>query len=462
MKSIWAAVAAISLAVVTVGVAPSAGATVPATQCAPGAHYAAATSPIAFWSTEARCAVVPAGAGGVNGPENFGTKFPGDAAVSMGIVHAAIYDAAVALEGGYQPYAPTPASPADASPEAAIATAAHDTLAGLQPQLGGTPGIVDADYAAYLAAIPDGQAKTDGIAVGHQAAQGILALRMNDGRGCATTVADLGIPAPGPGIWIPNLTGKPLGVCLPGTRPLVMQSASQFRPDGPNPLTSSEYAADVNQVESLGAVDSTTRTAAQANQAYFWTDHDTRQWNDGLLRLASDQGLGLLQTARMLAMADVASADALIACFDAKYHYWFWRPYQAIQGAASDGNPATIADPTWQPLGATPDFPEYPSGHACYTGAIVTALDAFFGTDNVSLTLDSRAPGVTQRAVTFARLQDAVKDVDWARVYVGFHFRDSDLQGSTLGRTVARFVVRNAFQPLVVAPGRANRWAILF
>jgi hypothetical protein len=381
--------------------------------------------------------------------ENFGNKFPGDAAVYMGIVHVAIYDAAVSITGGYKPYAATPVAPAGTSPEAVVAAAAYNTLTGLQPQLGASQAILDADYAAYLGAIPDGTAKADGIAVGEQVAQAVVALRANDGRGCSTTLADLGQPAPGPGVWQPG-PGPVAGLCLPGTRPLGLRSASQFRPDGPNPLTSTAYAEDFNQIKDLGRADSTTRTPAQTNQALFWTDHDIRQWNDGLLRLAADQRLDLTQTARMLAMAHVAGADAVIACFDAKYHYWSWRPYQAIPAADTDGNPATMADPTWKPLGTTPNHPEYPSGHACHSTAVVTALDAFFGTDKVTLHLDSRAPGLPQaaRTRTYDRLHDAVKDVDAARVLVGFHFRNSDQQGTTLGRKVGRYITDHYFQPL--------------
>ena len=157
-----------------------------------------------------------------------------------------------------------------------------------------------------------------------------------------------------------------------------------------------------------------------------------------------------MQTARMLAMAHVAGGDAVIACFDAKYHYWSWRPYQAIPSADTDGNPATVPDPTWKPLGTTPNHPEYPSGHACHSTAVVTALDAFFGTDKVTLHLDSRAPGLPQaaRTRTYDRLHDAVKDVDTARVLVGFHFRNSDQQGTTLGRKVGNYITDHYFQPL--------------
>src|SRR5262245_29320774 len=421
----------------------------PTTQCAPASHYPAASTPVAFWSTEARCAIVPSGPGGAFGSENFGTKFPGEAAVYMGIVHVAIYDAAVSLTGGYQPYAATPRAPEGTSPEAAVATAAYETLTGLQPQLGASQAILDADHTAYLAAIPDGPSKADGIAVGDQVAQAVLALRVNDGRGCSTTLSDLGLPPAALGIWQPG-PGPVLGLCLPGMRPLALKTANQFRPDGPNALTSEEYADDFNQVKDLGAIDSTLRTTAQTNQALFWTDHDIRQWTDGALRLAAGRVLDLMQTARLLAMAHVAGGDAMIACFDAKYHFWSWRPYQAIPLANTDGNPDTSADPSWLPLGQTPNFPEYPSAHACHSTAVATALTAFFGTDKVAFSLDSRAPALAAaaRTRTYDRLHDVVKDVDGARVLVGFHFRNSDQQGTTLGRQVGRYVAENLFQPI--------------
>jgi hypothetical protein len=432
-------------AVASVGAGPSVAAT-PATQCAPVAAQPAATTPVGFWSTEARCAIVPAGPGGIFGSENFGNKFPGEAAAYMGIVHVAIYDAAVAIEGGYKPYAPTPTAPAGTSPKAAVATAAHDTLTGLQPQLGANQTILDDDYTAYMTAIPEGLAKQRGIEVGHDAAQGVLALRANDGREKNPSLADLNPPAPGPGVWQPG-PGAVLGLRLPGIKPLALTSASQFRPEGPNALASHEYADDLNQTKNLGSLTSASRTSEQTDEALFWTDHDIRQWNDGMLRLADARGLDLVQTARMLAMAHVAGGDAMIGCFDAKYHYWFWRPYQAIPQAETDGNPDTAAEANWQPLRPTPNFPEYPSAHACHSTAVVEALDAFFGTDKVHLTLDSRAPGVTEPTRTYHRLQDVVKEVDRARVLAGFHFRHSDLQGSQLGRKVGRYVANHDFQP---------------
>src|SRR5438477_6187024 len=216
------------------------------------AHAAGlAATPVIDWSNEARRAIIPAGPGGIFGSENYGNKFPGEAAVYMGIVHAVIYDAAVAIEGGYEPYAiALTASPDTTSPTAAIATATHHTLIGLQPALGLTPAqqaILDGDYTNYMAAIPNDSAKGNGIMVGEQVAAAVLALRAGDGRDSNPTLSDLNPPPAGPGIWEPN-PGNPsppvLGLRLPGITPLALKSASQFRPDGPNPLTSQDYAED--------------------------------------------------------------------------------------------------------------------------------------------------------------------------------------------------------------------------
>jgi hypothetical protein len=406
-----------------------------------------AATPVIDWSTEARRAIVPAGPGGIFGSENYGNKFPGEAAIYMGIVHVAIYDAAVAIEGGYEPYAAHVTAPPDTSRAAAIATAAHDVLVGLQPALGlsaAQEAILDGDYQTYLSAIPDGASKLDGVAVGRQVAAAVLALRQDDGRDKNPSLDDLDPPAPGAGIWEPDPTRPVLGLRIPGIRTLALTSASQLRPVGPNPLTSDAYTQDFDQVASLGRLDSSTRTDAQTTDALFWTDNDIRQWNDGMLRLAAANGLDLVQTARMLAMAHVSGGDAMIACFDAKFHYWSWRPDHAIPHAGIDGNPATQADPSWLPLRPTPNFPEYPSAHACHSSAVATALQTFFGTDKTDLTLDSRVTGTTRR---YGRFHDVVKEVDIARVLAGFHFRNSDLEGATLGRTVARSATQNLFQP---------------
>jgi hypothetical protein len=397
------------------------------------------------WSNEARRAIVPPGPGGIFGPENYGNKFPGEAAIYMGIVHVAMYDAAVAMAGGYRPYAAALTSSPDTSAAAAISTAAHHTLVGLQPALGLTDAqqaVLDAHYADYLAAIPDDPAKTKGIVLGEQAASAVLALRAHDGRENNPQLGDLNPPPSGPGVWDPGSTAA-VGLRVPGIRPLALESGSQFRPDGPNDLTSAEYAEDFQQVARLGRADSDARTSQQTLVALFWTDHDVRQWNDSMIRLAVAARLGLVQTARMLAMAHVAGGDAMLACFDAKYTYWFWRPYQAVPRADTDGNPLTTSDPAWHPLRTTPNFPEYPSAHACHSTAVAETLAAFFGTDRVRFSIDSRVTGTTR---DYARFRDVVIEVDRARVWVGFHFRNSDQEGSTLGRRVARYVAGHYFQ----------------
>jgi hypothetical protein len=396
--------------------------------CAPAVHAGA----VSDWSLIAQNSVVVVG-----------KKFPGEAAVYMGIVHAAIYDAAVGVSGGFEPYHVSPVVPPGASLDAAVATAAHRVLVDLFP---GQQASLDAAYAASLAGIPEGQPKSDGIEAGEQVGAGFLDLPAIGGLNATVPYVQ---PTPGPGVWEPTASTPPLGTKLPLVVPLALESASQFRPDGPLPLGSAEYAADLDQVKKLGRLDSTYRTEEQTRIALFWTDHDIPQWNRNLVRLAAQRGLGPVQTARMLAMAHVAGGDAMIACFDAKYHYLSWRPLHAIQRADIDGNPLTQPDPTWQPLRPTPNHPEYPSAHACHSTAVTVALEKFFGTGAVHFSLDSLVTGETR---DYDRLKDVVQEVNRARVWAGFHFRSSDQEGSTLGRKVGRFVVRNFFRPLGCHP----------
>jgi hypothetical protein len=389
-------------------------------------------TPVAYWSLEAQRAIVPP-------PAGVGNKFPGEAAFYMGIVHVALHDAAVALQRVYRPYAIAVTAPADASPAAAIATAAHGVLVALLPTQRED---LDNRYADYVSKLPNNVGKTHGIVVGEHVAAGIVALRANDGRNADPEYVQR--PPPGPGVFEPDPKGPVLGLRLSRIRPLALDSPSQFRPAGPPPLTSREYAIDFEEVKRLGRFDSAVRTNSQTIDALFWTDHDLRQWNEGMLRLAADRGLDVVQTARMLAMAHVSGGDAMISCFDAKYHYMFWRPAAAIPLAHTDVNPATEPDGTWRPLRVTPNFPEYPSAHACHSSAIVETLADFLGTDEVPLSLESQATGTTR---SFQDLHEVVKDVEQARVLVGFHFRHSDLEGSILGRKVARFVLGRFSHP---------------
>ena len=364
--------------------------------------------------------------------------FPGEAAVYMGIVHVAMYDAAVAVAGGYRPYHVSPAVPPGASLDAAVATAAHHVLVGLFPA---QRAALDAAYASSLAGVPDGPAKSDGIAAGEEVASGILALPTDEG--LKNTVPYVQ-PAPGPGVFEPTAAAAPLGTRLPLVVPLALEFGSRFRPAPPLPLASEEYTSDFDDVREQGALDSPVRTEEQTRIALFWTDHDIPQWNRNLVRLAAEVGLGPVETSRMLAMAHVAGSDAMIGCFDAKYHYMSWRPVHAIRRADTDGNPLTEPDPAWQPLRGTPNHPEYPSAHACHSAAIAEALETAFG-GNVPFSLDSLVTGETRR---YDRFKDVVQEVNRARVYAGFHFRNSDQVGATLGRKVGRYVVENFFQPV--------------
>ena len=383
---------------------------------------------VADWSLIAQNAIV-----------TVGRRFPGEAAVHMGIVHAAIYDVVVAIEGGYRPFAITPTVPPNTSVDAAVATAAHRVLVG---RFSEQQGDLDDVYIAYLNGIPDGEAKTNGILVGEDVGIGMLLLRAND-------ELDGSVPyvqrPPGPGVYEPTAPAPPLGARMPHVLPLALDNASQFRPSGPPALRSGEYAHDFNEVKELGRLDSSVRTAEQTAVARFWTDHDIPQWNRNLLRLADARGLNSIETARMLAMAHVAGGDAMIGCFDAKYHYLSWRPIHAIHRADTDGNSRTLADPTWQPLLPTPNHPEYPSAHACHTAAIAEALESFFGPGRLLFSVDSLVTAETRH---YKRFKDVVEEVNNARVWAGFHFRYSQEDGTRLGRRVARFVARNFFQPL--------------
>ncbi len=365
-------------------------------------------------------------------------KFPGIAPVYMAIAQGAVYDAVIAIEGGYSPYATHIDAPENSSPEAATAAAGHDALVGMFPDQ--EEGL-DAIYASYLEGIPDGEAKDNGIIVGQQAAAGILELRADDGR---DDVVEWVPPPPGPGVYEPTGPPPPVGLNMPFITPFTLDSASQFRPRGPDRLESKAYAEDFNEVKDLGRVDSQSRTAEQTEVARFWSEYALVQWTRGLNALAIARGLDIGQTARMSAMAAMANADGLIACFDAKYHYLFWRPLHAIHRADTDGNPATELDPSWAPLLSIPNHPEYPSAHSCASTGIAQALAAFFGTQEIQFSLDS---SVTHTTHYYQRFKDVVPEIANARVWGGLHFRHSTDDGTKIGRKVANWMSERFFLP---------------
>lgn len=435
----WAKAAAVAVAVtavattaqVTSGASGAAGSEPPDCLSSP-ASPATLGNPVLDWNQIAQNAIAtppPPGAP----PRPVGSQI-----VLEGIVQVAIYDATVAIEGSYEPFVSSPVASRPASTAAAIAKAACEVLLDRVPDQ--ATSVAD-QYAAYVAAIAEGPAKDNGIAVGEQVAVAILAWRAGDG---FDNVIPWVQPTPGPGVFEPFPAGTtPLDVKLKQVRPLTLRSNDQFRPDGPSPLTSAEYAEDFNEVKAYGRADSAVRTPEQTEVARFWSENSAIQWPRTERALAAEKGLGVAKTARMLALTQVAAADALLACFDAKYHYVFWRPIYAVRRADTDGNPATEADPSWTPL-LFVNHPEYAGAHGCMTKAVTEALAAFFGTDKVAFSMSSTVTNTTHYWDAF---HEAAKEVYDARTWAGLHFRNSTMEGAWIGRKVARHVVANFFRP---------------
>jgi hypothetical protein len=336
---------------------------------------------------------------------------PATSAVFAGIVHGAMYDAVASIDGRLEPFATRVSAPPGASIEAAVAQAAHDVLVVRVP---GQAAYVKAQYDAFMMGIPDGAAKNRGKAVGAAAAAGMLAFRLDDG---LDANVDYVQKTPGPGVFEPIAPSKPISVELALVRPFTYESPS-YRPGAPYALTSKKYAEDVNELKRLGSANSTERTPAQTATAQFHGAPTYVQFSRGLQRLVRERGLSLRESARLLGFTWVAVGDTMIACWEAKYHYLFWRPNHAIQRAGTDDNPATSPDTTWLPM-IVGNHPEYPSGHACFTGGVTASLQHYFGTKHVELTLTTPA-GVSR---TYDRLDNLVEEVNDARVWGGLHYR---------------------------------------
>ena len=357
-------------------------------------------------------------------------------------VNLAMYDAVNAIDRRYQQYGPEFHGPRDASKEAAAISAAYQTLLNYFP---GQAAALQAQYDAAIAGIPDCQAKASGIAVGQIAAARIVALRTGDGRGA--NVPYTYPSSPEPGVWIPT----PPAFVPPATPwvgqmvPFTMQSASQFLPvNGPPDLGSQQWAREFNEVKLLGAANSSVRTAEQTEIALFWTANPVATYFGAFGQLAIDRHLSLSKSARLLAMLSVAFTDGGIGCWNAKYHFSFWRPVTAIPNGAIDGNAETEADPAWLPLASTPPHPEFPAAHGCATGAIARTLENFFGTPNVKFSVNS---AVTHTTHTYYNVGQLETEAYWARIYAGFHYRHSLDEGFQLGHRVAEQLNQNFFQP---------------
>ena len=373
------------------------------------------------------------------------TKFQTDGMVYMSYVQAAVYDAVTKIEGRYQPYHDfTVAVGPGASVQAAVAAAARTTLDYYLPD---QQSVVDAQYTAYIASLSGNV--SGGVAVGEAAAQDIIAFRTGDGLKAATpSYGGIGPILPGQWQLQPNQAVQT--PWLATMRPFLLEQASQFRAGPPPSLTTHRYAKDLNETEAYGALNSTVRTSEQKAIAYFWVGNNINQYNQTMQTVVGQHGMDLVDAAHLLAIGEIVATDAGIACYDSKFFYQFWRPITAIRNADKDGNPDTTADPAWQALLGVPGHPEYPSQHGCFTAGFSDALAAALHTKHLDVTMPGGENGssvltTTQHFNDVDDMQDQVVD---ARVWLGFHFRNSVKQGEMLGNRVAGWELKRYFKPV--------------
>jgi hypothetical protein len=381
------------------------------------------------------------------------------------IMHLAIHDSLNAISRRANPYVYS-ARVRNASPAAAIASAARTTLLSAvstlpEPFSACAPteaAAIEADYAADLAAVPDGRAKARGIRLGRRAARAIVAQRTGDGS--ETLLFDTAYPqGDEPGEYQFTSTDLPFAFA-PGwgsVTPFALRSGAQFRSDNPYRLASDAYVRDFNEVKSFGGDGITTpsdRSADQTEEARFWVESSPLMWNRLARSLAHDRGLDAWKAARLFGLLDIALTDGYIGTFNQKYDQNFWRPVTAIRQAASDGNPRTSPDVTWTPLVTTPPIPEHDSGHSVEGGAAAAVLRMFFGSDQARFELCSFTlpagqtctdPSPTMRS--FNRFSSAAAENAASRVLVGFHFRHATTSGTRHGTRIGRYVVKTFLKP---------------
>jgi hypothetical protein len=365
---------------------------------------------------------------------------------SSAIVQASVFDAVNGIEQKFTPIHVPPAAPPGASVRAAAVQAAYASLVHLFPSQ--TP-TFDQQRVISLADIASGAAADHsesierGIEWGQTVADAIWAWRSTDG---FSIVLPPFLGGLAPGEWRPTPPAFAPGLApqLARVTPWAIVSPSQFRPAGPPSLTSDQYTADFNEVKTMGSISSATRTADETLYAEFWNSTSpTGFWDPVATSLGADRHLTLSENARLLALVNISMADAIIGCWDAKYTYVSWRPITAIQLAGTDGNPATIADPSWTPLITTPAFPEYTSAHSCVSGAAAAVLASYFGEDTQFSVVSAGMPGTTRYFSSFSAALDEVKN---ARVFGGIHFRTACNLGTTLGAAVGDYILTNAAQ----------------
>jgi hypothetical protein len=392
--------------------------------------------------------------------------FQGEGEVYMSYTATAVYDAVVAIEGGYEPYGPAISAPAGASVDCAVVEAAYRTLVHYFAANATLVGNLNGFYSDALSNLNGCTADGGkGTSVGLAAANSIIGLRSGDGRLTPIgTTSPFDKKDPGPGVW--RLTPpfqSPQTPWLGSVQPFLLKSPGQFQTPPPFPLTSMEWVRAFDEVKTWGRVTGSPRTAEQTAVARFWTANVIRQFNRAARDLATAHALSLLETARLLAMVNTVSADALMSVLNSKYRFLFWRPVTAIDPTAvtadgfgpipgfDDGNPATVEEPGWRPLVTTPNHPEYPGAHGTNTSAMAEVFSEFLGTDDIDLDIhgfDAAGAAGNLDAVQHFDTTDQLRtEIVDARLWGGIHYRFSTEAGVQLGRKVAHYGLNHAFKP---------------
>jgi len=395
---------------------------------------AAAANVITDWDEKAVAVVLPPGPVAVAQQVYTAQRM-------MGMVHAAMFDAVNSIERRYRPYlVQLPADPAT-SKEAAAAAAAAAVLATINEK---TAGDMKAALASYLASIPDGAAKADGVKLGEAVAAKVLEARASDGHDAADDYR----PRTVPGVYVP--TPITAGSKWSNVKPFAMARPDQFRPGPPVALESSEWANDYNEVKDYGGKASAKRSPQQTEAARFWLMVGPAAYHPFVRELVTAKQMSIGESARLMTLVAVGLNEALIAVFDAKYHYNFWRPITSIRNGDIDGNPATDREAAWQPIDNTPMHPEYPCAHCILSGSVAGVIKAVLGTEDIPevAVTSPTAPGVTHR---WSKLTAFTDEVANARIWAGFHYRFSTRVGTDMGQQIGEYVVKNVMQPAAVS-----------
>jgi hypothetical protein len=400
-----------------------------------GVPVSANANVITDWDGEAVALVMPAGPLGVSQQIYTAQRM-------MGMVHVAMFDAVNSIERRYEPYlVQLPADPAT-SKEAAAAAAAATVLATIDEK---TAREVTVTLATYLASIPDdGSAKADGIRLGEAVAAKVLEARAIDGHNAVDDYR----PRTAPGVYVP--TSITAASTWSKVKPFALTTASQFRPDPPISLSSREWATDYNEIKDYGRQSDAKRSTQQTETARFWLMVGPPAYHPFVRQLVTAKQMNVGDSARLMALAAIGLNDALIAVFDAKYHYNFWRPITAIRNGDIDGNDLTEREATWQPIDNTPMHPEYPCAHCILSGAIAGVIKTASGSEDIpEIAITSpTAPGATHRFTNMTAFTDEVAN---ARIWSGFHYRFSTKVGTDMGLKIGEYVVKNVMQPAQTA-----------